>query len=136
MRFMLDTNICIFLIRKRSVKVLQEIRKHQPEDIAVSAITVAELEHGCEKSADPDRNRLALMEFLSPFTILAFDDTAALAYGSIRTDLEGKGTPIGSMDLLIAAHSKSRNLAVVTNNTREFERVEGLAVVDWAQSEV
>lgn len=132
MRFMLDTNICIFLIRKRSARVLREIRKHRPADIAVSVITVAELEHGCDKSADPDKNRLALMEFLSPFTLLPFDDSAARAYGNVRADLEKKGTPIGSMDLLIAAHAQSRDLEIVTNNIREFERVEGLVVVDWS----
>jgi tRNA(fMet)-specific endonuclease VapC len=106
--------------------------EHQPSDIAVSAITVAELEYGCAKSADPGRNRLALIEFLSPLSSLPFDDSAARVYGNTRMELEGKGTPMGAMDLLIASHAKSKSLTVVTSNTREFERIDGLVVVDWA----
>ena len=133
MKFLLDTNICVFLIRRKSVPTLTEIRKHNPADLCISTVTVAELEYGCDRSADPAKNRLALTEFLSPFTILPFDDAAARAYGKTRTELEKAGTPIGSMDLMIAAHAVSKKLVVVTNNTREFERVDGLSVEDWSQ---
>ncbi|MEN7972459.1 MAG: type II toxin-antitoxin system VapC family toxin [Verrucomicrobiota bacterium] len=133
MRYLLDTNICVFLIRNRSPRVLAELRKHDPADLCISAITVAELEYGCDRSADPGKNHLALTEFLSPFTLLPFDEAAACVYGRVRIGLEKVGTPIGSMDLLIAAHAVSRQMTVVTNNTREFNRVEGLVVEDWSQ---
>jgi len=132
MRYLLDTNICIFLIRNKSPRILVELRKHDPADLCISAITVAELEYGCDRSADPAKNRFALTEFLSPFTLLSFDEPAACIYGKVRTGLEKVGTPIGSMDLLIAAHAVSQQMTVVTNNTREFNRVEGLAVEDWS----
>jgi tRNA(fMet)-specific endonuclease VapC len=132
MRYLLDTNICIFIIRKRSARVLKEIRKQDPDNLCISTITVAELEYGCDRSTDPARNRLALTEFLSPFTILPFDGTAARAYGRIRTDLEAAGTPIGPTDLMIAAHAVSEKMTVVTNNTREFKRVNDLIVADWS----
>ena len=132
MRYLLDTNICIFLIRNKSPRVLSELRKHNPSDLCISTITVAELEYGCDRSAKPEKNRFALTEFFSPFTLLPFDEVAARAYGRVRTDLEKVGTPIGSMDLLIAAHAVSQQMIVVTNNTREFKRVKGLAVEDWS----
>jgi len=133
MAYLLDTNICIFLIRNKSISVLNEIRKHRPEELFISAITVAELEYGCDRSANPARNRLALIEFLSPFTLLPFDDCAARAYGKIRVDLEAAGTPIGAMDLMIAAHAFSLQMTVVTNNMKEFSRIRDLVVVDWHQ---
>ena len=133
MRYLLDTNICVFLIRNKSPRILVELRKHPLEDLCISSITMAELEYGCDRSADPAKNRLALTEFLSPFTLLSFDESAACVYGKVRTGLEKVGTPIGSMDLLIASHAVSQQMIVVTNNTREFNRVEGLAVEDWSQ---
>ena len=131
MQYLLDTNICIFLIRKKSAHVLKELRQHDPADLCISTVTVAELEYGCDRSANPADNRLALAEFLSPFTILPFDEAAARVYGTVRTELERAGTPIGAMDLMIAAHALSKQLTVVTNNTREFNRVNGLTVTDW-----
>ena len=133
MRYLLDTNICIFLIRNRSSRVLTELKKHDPADLCISAITVAELEYGCDRSANPEKNRLALAEFFSPFILLPFDESAACVYGKVRVGLEKVGTPIGSMDLLIAAHAVSQQMIVVTNNTGEFNRVEGLVVEDWSQ---
>lgn len=132
MRYLLDTNICVFLIRNTSTRVLAELQKHDPADLCISAITVAELEYGCDRSANPEKNHFALTEFLSPFTLLPFDDPAAFAYGRVRVDLEKAGTPIGSMDVLIAAHAVSQQMTVVTNNTREFNRVAGLVVEDWS----
>ena len=104
------------------------------EQIAVSAITVAELQHGAAKSQQPERNRQALMEFLLPFSLLDFDCAAAAAYGVIRADLEVRGAPIGPMDRLLAAQAISRDLVLVTNNTREFARVPGLRTANWVDA--
>lgn len=133
MKYMLDTNICIYTIKHKPEAVIKAFLAHDPDELCISSITYAELMYGVEKSAAPERNRLAITMFLSPLSILEFDALAAEQYGSIRADLERKGTPIGSMDMLIAAHAKSENLILVTNNTREFFRVEGLQVEDWVQ---
>lgn len=131
MKYMLDTNICIYIIKKRPIQVLQNLQKHAIGDICISTITVAELEYGVEKSANPERNRIALTEFLAPFEIIDFDDTAAHEFGAIRATLEKQGNVIGPFDLQIAAHAKSKNLIIVTNNEKEFDRVPGLAVENW-----
>lgn len=133
MRYMLDTNICIYTIKNKSPKVIQNFLKHDPNDMCISATTYAELMHGVEKSMAKERNRIAITMFLSPISILEFDTCAAEEYGRIRADLEKKGTPIGPMDMLIAAHAKAEDLVLVTNNTREFERVEDLEVEDWTK---
>jgi tRNA(fMet)-specific endonuclease VapC len=130
-KYLLDTNICIHIIRRQPPTTVQRIRSEEPESIAVSTITLAELEYGVAKSQYPDRNRLALLEFLVPFTIVDFDQGAATHYGSIRAAVEAKGNPIGAMDMLIAAQARSRGLVLVTNNMREFRRVEGLQVENW-----
>lgn len=101
------------------------------DGIAISAITLAELEHGVQASAYPERNALALHQFLSIVEILPFDDEAAVEYGIISATLRRQGTPIGPLDMLIAAHAKANGLVIVTNNVREFERVEGLALENW-----
>ncbi len=101
-------------------------------EVCISSITVAELDCGVEKSALPEQNRDALNEFLAPFEIMPFDDRAAEAYGRIRADLERRGTPIGSMDMLIAAHAQSLGVPLVTNNVKEFKRVPYLQVQNWA----
>ena len=101
------------------------------DGICISAITLAELAHGVEKSAASDKNRAALLRFLSILTVLPFDDLAAAEYGAVCADLQRKGTPIGTMDMLIAAHAKTEGLILVTNNTREFERVQGLTLENW-----
>ena len=128
---MLDTNVCIDVIRKRSRVLVERIRERSVDDIAISVITVSELQHGVAKSSNPERNRVAMLEFLVPFTVLPFDDVAARAYGEIRTTLETRGTPIGPMDMLIAAHALSRHLILVTNNADEFRRVPRLSVENW-----
>jgi tRNA(fMet)-specific endonuclease VapC len=132
MNYLLDTNICIYIINRRSPSVLKRIQARQPEQIAISTVTVAELEYGVAQSRQPDQNRVALLEFLLPFEILDFDQMAALEYGQIRSSLEKKGRPIGPMDMLLAAQAKSRNLVLVTNNEKEFRRVDGLHVENWA----
>lgn len=132
MKYMLDTNICIFVIKHKPPQVVQRFLAHPAEDVCISSITYAELCHGVEKSQAKARNQMALMFLLSNMAILPFDDCAAKEYGRIRADLERKGTPIGPMDMLIAGHAKAQNLVMVTNNVREFQRVEGLVIEDWA----
>ncbi|MCL5279975.1 MAG: type II toxin-antitoxin system VapC family toxin [Planctomycetes bacterium] len=133
MNYMLDTNICIYIIKKQPVVVLRQVQSKQAGEIALSTITLAELEYGVSRSHSPDRNRAALLEFALSFTILDFDQRAAAEYGRIRLLLESKGRPIGPMDLLLAAQAKSRNLILVTNNEKEFRRIEGLRVENWAR---
>jgi len=133
MRYMLDTNICIYAIKHKTDTVIKKFLSYDPAELCISAITYAELMHGVEKSMAVERNRIAISLFLSPITILEFDGQAAEAYGKIKTELEKKGTPIGPMDTLIAGHAKSRGLILVTNNTREFNRVVSLTVEDWTQ---
>ena len=132
MRYMLDTNVCIHAIKKKSRTVIANILRHDPDELCISAITYAELMHGVEKSLEPKRNRIALTLFLSSITILEFDSYAAEEYGKVRAELEKNGTPIGPMDTLIAGHARAEGMTLVTNNTREFRRVEELDVEDWA----
>ena len=131
MKYMLDTNICIYAIKNKPEKVLKTLKEKMNDGICISAITLAELAHGVEKSAARDKNRAAFLRFLSILTVLPFDDLAAAEYGAVCADLQRKGTPIGTMDMLIAAHAKTEGLILVTNNTREFERVEGLTLENW-----
>ncbi|MFH1707238.1 MAG: type II toxin-antitoxin system VapC family toxin [Planctomycetota bacterium] len=132
MKYLLDTNICIYLINRKPVQVIARMIKIPAEDIGISAVTLAELEYGVEKSDHPDRNRVALMETLVPIQILPFDHQAAREYGMIRAPLERKGTVIGAMDLMIAAHAKALGVILVTNNEKEFKRVSGLMLENWA----
>jgi tRNA(fMet)-specific endonuclease VapC len=130
---LLDTCACIDLIRggRSSERLLAKLRRKKPGTVGISAITLAELQHGVARSSDPDRNRIALMEFLAPLAIASFDDEAALVYGRLRAELHRKGRPIGPMDLLIAAHALALGAVLVTGNQREFRRVPGLAVENW-----
>ena len=131
MTHMLDTNVCIDAIRNRSRLLVERIRSRSVDDIAISVITLSELQHGIAKSSNPEKNRVAMLEFLVPFAVLPFDDMAARAYGQIRATLEAQGNPIGPMDMLIAAHALSRHVVLVTNNVDEFRRVRGLSVENW-----
>ena len=131
MRYMLDTNICIYLIKHKPLQVFEKLQEHNPDEICISAVTYAELVHGVEKSKEVERNRLALTILLSNIEILDFDMKAAEEYGRIRADLEKKGTPIGPLDMMIAGHAKSLGYTVVTNNVGEFKRVEGLQYGNW-----
>ena len=129
-RYLLDTNICIYIINRRSMEVFDRFEGLKVGQVAVSSITGAELSFGVEKSGST-RNRQALDKFLAPLDILAFDEAAMRAYGSLRTHLEGQGTPIGSMDMLIASHALALEATLVTNNAREFQRVPGLVLENW-----
>ena len=131
MRLLLDTNICIYIIKQKPVKVLQKFNAYQVGDIGISAITVAELEFGVQKSQFPTRNQQALEQFLLPLKIVDFDHTAAIVYGDIRSALEKQGTPIGSLDTLIAAHVLSLQTTLITNNVKEFNRVPNLQIENW-----
>jgi tRNA(fMet)-specific endonuclease VapC len=131
MKYLLDTNICIALIRQKPATLIQQLTSLQPGDVGISSITLAELFHGVEKSAQPEQNMSALEQFLLPLDLADFGQDAALAYGKIRAELERKGQPIGSMDMLIAAHAVSLDAIMVTNNVQEFQRIKGLTVEDW-----
>ncbi len=132
----LDTSTCIMLIRRRTEaaeRVLRRLTRHAVTDVAVSALTVAELEHGVAKSAAPAQNRARLDQFLLPIQILPFDNAAALEYGAIRADLERCGVGIGPIDTLLAAQARSLEAVMVTENAAEFERVPRLVVEDWTR---
>ncbi|MCD4707853.1 MAG: type II toxin-antitoxin system VapC family toxin [Candidatus Sabulitectum sp.] len=131
--YLIDTDICIYLIKKKSEHLLQRFEAEKAFNIGVSAISVAELEYGIAKSMYPERNRKAFAEFLAWFDIIPFTDIDAEAFGAIRVYLYKKGTPIGPYDLQIAAQCLSRNLVLVTNNTREFARIPDLHIENWIQ---
>jgi tRNA(fMet)-specific endonuclease VapC len=131
MRFMLDTDSCIALIKRKPAKMLDKLTSHAPGDVGLSTVTLAELRYGVAKSAQRDTNTLALDEFLLPLEIADFDTNAAGAYGQVRVTLEKAGTPIGPLDTQIGAHALSLGAVLVTHNTREFRRIPGLAVEDW-----
>lgn len=131
MKYLLDTNICIYIIKQKPSIVLERLQKVKINEIGISIITLAELEYGVAKSDFPERNKLALIKFLAPFEILSFSETAAAIYGRIRSDLEKKGQIIGPYDLLIGAHALAENLTLVTNNQREFQRIPGLMIENW-----
>lgn len=133
MKYMLDTNICIYTIKHKPPEVIKNFLRHNPDEMCISSITYAELMHGVEKSQSVERNRMAITLFLSAITILPFNQYAAEEYGKVRAELERKGTSIGSMDMLIAGHARAEELVLVTNNTREFFRVENLEVEDWTK---
>lgn len=131
MRFLLDTNICIYIIKRKPQPVIERFNTLQPSDVGISSITVAELEYGACKSQKPDQNKAALQQFLIPLEILVFDQQAAQVYGTIRADLERLGQVIGSLDILIAAQAKSEGITLVTNNIREFSRIPNLHLENW-----
>lgn len=134
MSFMLDTNICIYAIKNKPEQVLQRLKDNMQNGLYISSVTLAELEYGIEKSAQPEKNRLALLQFLSIMEVLPFDEFAAAEYGKICAQLQKQGTPIGTMDMLIAAHAKAEDMVLVTNNVREFERVPDLKIENWAET--
>ena len=131
MKLMLDTNICIYIIKQQPITVLKRFLEYQIGDIGISSITLSELRYGVAKSTHQEKNSMALDEFIIPLEIVPFDDEAARAYGNVRAALEKAGTPVGAMDMLIAAHAVSLGIPLVTNNTREFVRIPSLTVIDW-----
>ena len=133
--YLLDTNICIYIIKRKPQEVLTTLKEKSKSGIAVSSLTVAELEYGIEKSDAKEKNRISLIELLSIFTIISFDDRDAAEYGRIRADLERKGRVIGEIDMLLAAQSRCKKLIFVTNNVREFSRVQNLRLENWVNSQ-
>ncbi len=130
MRFVLDTNTCVYALKLQG-RVVERLREHSPEDVAVTIVTVAELWFGARKSARPQATRREIDAFLAPVTVLTFDRPAAEAYADLRFALEKAGRPIGERDLLIASIAGSRGLTVVTHNVSEFGRVPQLETEDW-----
>ncbi|SHO53782.1 type II toxin-antitoxin system tRNA(fMet)-specific endonuclease VapC [Desulfopila aestuarii] len=132
LKYMLDTNIVIYVLKRRPIEVLDTFNDHA-EQMCISSITLAELLHGVEKSSMVSHNLRKVEDFVSRLEVLFYDDNAAAHYGQIRADLEKK-TPIGVNDLHIAGHARSKSLILVTNNVREFERVEGIRLENWIES--
>ncbi|MCL2481340.1 MAG: type II toxin-antitoxin system VapC family toxin [Spirochaetaceae bacterium] len=131
--FLLDTNMCIFIIKKKHEKVLEQLKKNRKKGLYISSITLAELEFRIE-NADREykaRNRIALIEFLSIFEIKDFDENASKEYGILKKYLKDKNCLIGPLDMLIGAHAKSLKMTLVTNNIREFEKIKDLKIEDW-----
>ncbi|MFZ0454920.1 MAG: type II toxin-antitoxin system VapC family toxin [Ignavibacteriaceae bacterium] len=133
MKYLLDTNICIYIIKRKPENVIKHFKNYKPGDIAISSITTAELNYGIVKSSKPDLNTIALKEFLQPLIILDYNEKDSEKYGRIRLELEKKGFPIGAMDLLIASQALSRDLILVTNNEREFKRIKGIRIENWVK---
>ncbi len=133
LKYMLDTNIVIYVIKRRPVEILEVFNAHAGQ-MCISTITLAELLHGVEKSSMITKNLRKVEDFVSRLEVLPYENTAASHYGDIRTNLEKKGTVIGVNDLHIAAHARSEGLILVSNNVREFERVEGLRLENWIES--
>lgn len=133
MKYLLDTDICIFIIRKRPESVFEILRQQAIGSVGISSVTYSELSHGAHKSHNPEKNLSALEAFTAPLEILPYDASIGLTYGKVRSYLEQKGMPIGPLDLMIASHALSLGLTLVTNNTREFERVEALNVIHWLE---
>ena len=131
MKLLLDTNICIYIIKQQPAAVLKHFLEFQIGDIGISSVTLSELRYGVAKSTHREKNSKALDEFIIPLELVSYDDSAARVYGDIRAALEKAGTPIGSMDMLIAAHAVSLGTPLVTNNAREFLRVPSLKIIDW-----
>jgi len=133
MEYLLDTNICIYIIKKKPAEVFEKFKNLTIGDVGISSITLAELQYGIEKSSNSDKNREALEKFLTPIEIIDYDYDATVEYGKIRVELEKKGIPIGSLDMLIASHAKSLDVILVTNNVREFQRISGLRIENWTK---
>ena len=130
---MLDTNICIYIIKQKPAKVLERFKRAKISQIGISSITMSELSYGVYKSSKPEQNQMALAQFVAPLEILAYGDEAVQYYAQLRVYLEKKGKPIGALEMLIAAHALSINCTLVTNNEKEFTRVPDLKIVNWVK---
>jgi tRNA(fMet)-specific endonuclease VapC len=130
---MLDTNTCIYIIKRKPPDVLERFRRTEISEIGISSITLSELLYGVSKSSRPEQNQWALTQFIAPLEILPYGDDAAHYYGDLRVHLEKQGTPIGSLDMLIAAHALSIACTLVTNDEKEFNRIPNLNIENWAK---
>ena len=131
MKYLIDTNICIYIMNKRPAGVIKKFKQFDLGEVGISTITVSELQYGVAKSTHRNENQQRLEQFIAPLDILPYDEMAAGAYGDIRFQLDKNGQPIGPLDLLIAAHALSQNLILVTNNDKEFKRIKSLKVENW-----
>ena len=131
MKFMLDTNTCIYIIKRKPSEVIKRFKRTNISQIGISSITLSELSYGVSKSSKPEKNQMALAQFIAPLVILPYGDEAARYYGELRAYLEKQGTPIGSLDMLIAAHALSNACTLVTNNKKEFIRIPNLKIDNW-----
>lgn len=134
MKYLLDTDICIYIIKKKHPNILKKLTATDHGDMAISSVTIAELQYGIAKSQQPHQNTLALIHFVTPFHILDFDANAAIEYGVIRANLERAGKVIGPYDMQIAAQAIANGVTLVTNNSKEFKRIDGLKTVNWTHS--
>ena len=134
MRYILDTNTCIYIIKRSPPEVFARFKNLRIGDVGISAITFCELQFGVSKSSSREKNQTALNEFLAPIEVLDFPAEAAVHFGDVRAGLETKGTPIGNFDLLIAVHALHSGATLVTNNVREFTRVPGLKIENWIEN--
>jgi len=130
---MLDTNTCIYIIKRKPPDVIERFKRTEISEIGISSITLSELLYGVSKSSRPEQNQLALTQFIAPLEILPYGDDAAQYYGDLRAHLEKQGTPIGSLDMLIAAHALSIACTLVTNDEKEFNRIPNLNIENWAK---
>jgi tRNA(fMet)-specific endonuclease VapC len=133
MKYLIDTNICIYIMNNRPTDVIQKFKKINIGEIGVSTITISELQYGVAKSQSRTNNQIRLDEFIAPLEILPYDRAAAKAYGDIRYQLEKIGQTIGPLDLLIASQAMSQNLIIITNKDREFVRIRKLKVENWVE---
>ena len=133
MKFMLDTNTCIYIIKQKPSEVIERFKRTKISQIGISSITLSELFYGVSKSSKPKQNQVALAQFIAPLVIMPYGDEAAQYYGDIRANLEKQGTPIGSLDMLIAAHALSIACTLVTNNEKEFIRILNLKIDNWVK---
>ena len=133
MKFMLDTNTCIYIIKKKPPDVIERFIQTEISQIGISSITLSELSYGVSKSSKPEQNQIALAQFIAPLEILPYGDDAAQYYGTLRAHLEKQGMPIGSLDMLIAAHALSTDCTLVTNNEKEFVRIPKLKIENWVK---
>jgi len=129
--YMLDTNMCIYIMKKKPENVLAQLKKHKDKGLFISTITLAELEYGIENSLYKEQNKIALIEFLTIINIKYFDETAAQEYGVVRKELKSRNNVIGPLDILIGSHAKSLNMTLVTNNIKEFEKIKDLKIENW-----
>ena len=133
MNYLIDTNICIYVMNKKPFEVIDKFKNTEIGQIGISSITVSELNYGVAKSERQKQNAQRLEEFLTPFDILPYDETSSKYYGIIRYQLESEGKIIGPLDMLIAAHALSKDFILVTNNEKEFLRIKSLKVENWAR---
>ncbi len=129
--FMLDTNICIYIIKKRPESILKKFKKYRNQNVYISVITLAELQYGVERSSSKKFNQKIINDFISHLFVVPWDKESAVQYGKLRNTLNEKGTPVGNMDLMIASHALSLDFNLVTNNVKEFKRVPNLKYENW-----